>query len=76
MDPVGVVVDLKLLQLLFQIAPVPEKILVQIFTSDGADEPLGKRMRYRNIGNGFNRLNFTNPQIRPPLVVAIQGIVI
>ena len=76
MDPVGIVVILKLIQLLFQIAPVPEKNLVQVFASDGADEPLGKRMRYRHIGNGFNRLNFTNPQIRPPLVVAIQGIVV
>ena len=42
MDPVGIIVILKLSQLLFQIAPVPEKDLVQAFASDGADEPLGK----------------------------------
>jgi len=53
MDPVGVVVILKLSQFFFQIAPVPEKNLVQMFASDGADEPFGKRMRYRDIGNGF-----------------------
>ncbi len=76
MDPVGVVVILKLLKRLFQIGPVPEKNLVQVFTSDGADEPLGEGMRYRHMGNGFNRLSFTNSQIRPPLVVAIQGIVV
>ena len=76
MEPVGVVVDLKLFELYFRIAPVPEKILIQIFTFDGADEPLGKRMRYWNKGNGFNQLNFTNPQIRPPPVVAIQGVII
>ncbi len=76
MDPVGVVVILKITQLFFQIAPVPEKSLVQVFAPDGADEPLGEGMRYRHIGNGINRLNFTNSEIRPPLVVAIQGVVI
>ena len=75
MDAVGVVI-LKLTQLFFQIASIPEKNLVQVFASDGADEPLGKRMRYGHIGYGFNRLSFTNPQIRPPLVVAIQGVMI
>jgi len=74
MDPVGVVVILKLLELLFQIASVPEKNLVQVFASYGADEPLGERMRYRHIGNGFNLVSFPNPEIRSPLVVAIQGI--
>ena len=76
MDPVGVVVILKLPQLLFQIAPIPEKNLIQVFSSDGADEPFSEGMRYRHIGNGFNFVSFTNPEIRPPLVVAIQGIVI
>jgi len=45
MDPVGVVVILKISKFLFQVTPVPEKNLVQVFASDGADEPLGKRMR-------------------------------
>ena len=53
MDPVGVVVILKLSQFFFQIAAVPEKNLVQIFASDGADKSFGKRMRYRHIRNGF-----------------------
>jgi len=74
MDPVGVVVILKLSKFLFQIVPVPEKNLVQVFASDSSDEPLGEGMRYRHIGNGFNRPSFTNPQIRTPLVVAIQGV--
>ena len=72
----GVVVILKITQFFFQITTIPEKTLVQVFMSDRADEPLGKRMRYRHIGHGFNRLSFTYPQIRPPLVVAIQGIVV
>ena len=45
MNPVGVVVILKLFELFFQIAPVPEKNLIQIFLPDGADEPLGEGMR-------------------------------
>ncbi len=73
MDPVSVVVILKLLQLLFQITLVPEKNLVQIFTPDGANEPLGKRMRYWRMGNGFDLLGFTNSKIRPPPVEAEQG---
>ncbi len=76
MDPVGVVVVLKFSELFFQIAPVPEKNLIQVFASDGADEALGKRVRNRNKGDGFNRLSFPNPQIRPPLVVAVQGVMI
>ena len=50
MDPVCVVVILKLSELFFQIASVPEMNLIQIFASDGTEEPLGKRMRYWNIG--------------------------
>ena len=54
----------------------PEKDLVQVLTSDGANEPLGKGMGYRHMGNGFNPINFSNPQIGFPLVVAEQGIVV
>ena len=42
MNPVGIVVILKLPQLLFQIALVPEKSLVQEFPPDGADKPLSE----------------------------------
>ncbi len=76
MNPMGVVVILKLPQLLFQIALVPEKSLVQKLPSDRANEPLGKGMGYRHMGNSFNPINFPNPQIGSPLVVAEQGIVI
>ena len=44
MNPVAVVVILKLHKLLFQIAPVPEKSLIQKIPPDGADKPLGKGM--------------------------------
>ena len=40
MNPVDIVVILKLPQLLFQITPVPEKSLVQKFPPDGADKPV------------------------------------
>ena len=58
MVPVGVVVVLKLSQLLFQIAFVPEKNLIQILSPDGADEPLGEWVRQRCVGNGFNLFLF------------------
>ena len=70
MNSVGVVVILKLPQLLFQIALVPEKSLVQKLPPDGAHEPLGEGVRYRSMGNGFNPINFPDPQIGSPLVVA------
>ena len=76
MNPVCIEVILKLPQLLFQIALVPEKSLVQEFSPDGADKPLGKGMGYRHMGNGFYPINFPNPQIGSPLVVAEQGIVV
>ena len=46
MDPVGVVVILKLFKLYFQIAPVPKMNLSQVLASDNADEPFGEGMRY------------------------------
>ncbi len=69
MNPVGVIVILKLPQLLFQIVLVPEKSLIQVFPSDGADKPLGKGMGNRYMGNGYDFLDFPNPQIGSPLVV-------
>ena len=62
----GVVVILKLLQLLFKIMPVPEKKLVKVFASDCADKSLGKGMGYRHMGNGFDFLDLSYPQIGPP----------
>ena len=61
MDPVGVVVIPKLLQLLFQITFVPEKNLTQKLSSDSADEPFGERMGQRCMGNGFDFQDFPNP---------------
>ena len=48
MNPVGVVVILKLPQLFFQIVPIPKKSLVQKLPPDGADKPLGEGVRYRS----------------------------
>lgn len=76
MHPVGVVIVLKLFQLLLQIAFVPEKNLVQEFPPDGADEPFGEGMRQGCMGNGFDLLDLADPQIGPPLVKSKQGIVI
>ena len=76
MNPVGVVVILKLPQLLFQIALVPEKSVVQEFPPDGADKPLSEGMGNRHMGNGFNFLDFSNTQIGSPPIIAEQGIVI
>ncbi len=61
MNPVCVVVILKFPQLLFQIAFVPEKSLVQKIPPNGANEPLCKRMRNRHIRNGFDFFDFPNP---------------
>ncbi len=69
-NPVSVVVILKLHQLLFQIALVPEKSLVQKLSSNGANEPFGEGMRYRCMGNGFDFLDLSNSQVGPPLEVA------
>ena len=76
MNPVGIVVILKLPQLLFQIALVPEKSLVQEFPPDGSNEPLGKGMGYRHMGNGFDFVDFSNTQIGSSPIIAEQGIVI
>ena len=54
MDPVDVVVILKFFELFFQIAPIPEKNLVEVFTSNRADEPVGGELltlRRWGLGN-------------------------
>jgi len=75
-NPVGIVVILKLPQLLLQIAPVPEKSLVLKLPPDGANELLDNGMGNQRMGNGFNFINFPNPQIGSPSVVAEQGVMI
>lgn len=61
MHPVGVVIVLKLFQLLLQIAFIPEKNLVQIFPPDGTDEPFGEGVRQGCMGNSFDLLDLADP---------------
>ncbi len=57
----GVVIP-ECLQLACQIERIPEQYLVEILAPDRADQPLDERMRYRDIGNGFDFLDFEYPQ--------------
>jgi hypothetical protein len=54
MNPVAVVVILEVRQSHFQIRRGPEQKLVQTFSANRSDQSLNKRMRQRNVGNGFD----------------------
>lgn len=66
MRPIGVVVVSNIIKLSRQIARIPERRVIKVFTSDGADGPFDERVRHRGVGYGLDFTYFQNSQVRLP----------
>ena len=63
-------------QFILQICTRPEQHVIQIFASNGANEPFHERMRQGNVGDGLDFCHFQDPQIGLPLVELINRIMV
>src|SRR5580704_1890917 len=63
-------------QFILQICTRPEQHVIQIFASNGANEPLHERMRQGNARDGLDFCHFQNPQIGLPLMELIKRIMV
>jgi hypothetical protein len=63
-------------QFILQICTRPEQHVIQIFASNGANEPFHERMRQGNVGDGLDFCHFQDPQIGLPLVELIKRIMV
>ena len=63
-------------QFILQICTRPEQHVIQIFASNGANEPFHEGMRQGNVGDGLDFCHLQYPQIGLPLVEPIKRIVV
>jgi hypothetical protein len=68
MGAIVVVVSFKSEQFILQICTRPEQHVIQIFASNGANEPFHEGMRQGNVGDGLDVCHLQDPQIGLPLV--------
>jgi len=71
-----VVVTLEVEELHLQISGRPKERAVQTFAPNSANQPFNEWMRERHIRHGLDFFHVEDPQIRLPLVEAIQRIVV
>jgi hypothetical protein len=71
----GVVVQLELGKLPFQIMAIPEQHLVEEFAPHRPDHALDERVRQRHVRYGLDLVDLENPKVRPPTVSLEQWIV-
>ena len=76
MGAIVVVVSLKSEQFILQICTRPEQHVIQIFASNGANEPFHEGMRQGNVGAGLDVCHLQDPQIGLPLVELIKRIMV
>ena len=76
MHAVRVVVICECVQLTRQVDRVPEKLAVQIFATDRADQPFDERMRHWRVRNRLDLLELEDAKVGEPAVKAKQRIVI
>src|SRR5215469_13043917 len=63
-------------QLVLEIRRSPEQNVIQIFSSNGADQPFHERMRQWNVGDGLDFCHVQYAEVGLPLVEPIKRIVI
>ena len=63
-------------QFILQICTRPEQHVIQIFASNGANEPFHEGMRQGNVGDGLDFCHLQDPQIGLPLVELIERIMV
>src|ERR1700737_1751640 len=71
-----VVVDLEGVQLALEIELGPEEYVIEVFSTDCADQALYEGMRARNAGERFYLLHLKDAQVSQPAVEAKQRIVV
>ena len=76
MGAMVIVVGPEIEQFILQICTRPEHHMIQIFASNGADEPFHEGMRQGNVGDGLDFCYLQDPQIGLPLVELIKRIVV
>ena len=64
MNATAVVITTELPQLSLQIKRIPKEYAIKILSAQGPDQPLHKRMRSGNVGNGLDLVDFKYAQIR------------
>ena len=72
----GVVVGPEIIKLSRQIKRIPERRVIKMLTSDGADNPLDKRVRHWGVGYGLDFTDLQNSQIRLPAMRFEQRVVV
>src|SRR5580700_301964 len=63
-------------QFILQICTRPEQPVIQIFASNGANEPFHEGMRLGNVGDGLDFCHLQDPQIGLPWVELIERIMV
>ena len=63
-------------QFILEICARPEQHVIQIFASNGANEPFHEGMGQGNAGDSLDFCHLQDPQIGLPLVELIKGIVV
>jgi hypothetical protein len=63
-------------QFILQICTRPEQHVIQIFASNGANEPFHEGMRLGNVGDGLDFCHLQDPQIGLPWVELIERIMV
>ena len=63
-------------QFILEICARPEQHVIQIFASNGANEPFHEGMRLGNVGDGLDFCHLQDPQIGLPLVELIERIMV
>ena len=63
-------------QFILEICARPEQHVIQIFASNGANEPFHEGMRQGNVGDGLDFCHLQDPQIGLPLVELIERIMV
>ena len=76
MDTLGIVIVSEVIQFALQIGGVPEQDMIEELTPNGPDEPLDERVRERRVRNRFDLFNLEDTQVRLPLVIGEQRVII
>ena len=70
-----IVIVLKRHQLSLQITSTPERNLIEVFSTNRADQSFDKWMQQRNVWHGLHLRHIENPEIGVPLAKQKQRIV-
>ena len=76
MNSILVVVIREASKLSSKIPSVPKEDVIKVFATDCSDQSFNEWMRSRRVGDGLDLIDFKDPKIGFPLLVAKQRVVI